>query len=66
MITTSNNLIAVGWGVGALVLTPHVAQAIADVLISPLHSLQVVIAMSGFQDGEFVPVRYNVRSNNFH
>jgi hypothetical protein len=51
MIASSNSFSAIEKGVRFLVLAPHVGQAIADVLIGPPHSLQVVIAILGIQDG---------------
>jgi hypothetical protein len=45
MIASSNSFSAIEKGVRFLVLAPHVGQAIADVLIGPPHSLQVVIAI---------------------
>jgi hypothetical protein len=48
MIASSNSFSAIEKGVRFLVLAPHVGQAIADVLIGPPHSLQVVIAIPEF------------------
>jgi hypothetical protein len=42
MIAWSNSFSAIEYGVRFLVLAPHVGQAIADVLIGPPHSLQVI------------------------